>query len=349
MPCSDAVQSTWTCGINLSTGSAPLPQGKGPTTPPQTRSQAPSARFSSSDTPLVHWGGLISIRKPHGPPWLRQLVLGAPVGKNPLFPSYRMVADRSSPSRVRFAAPRPGPLRVDPRGWLFMRGKGGFGPWGARAGCQTYSTIKYVIVPIMKKSVALDRAPAIAPTTTRSEGFPAILRRAGSNACFAADEFFSAQLSNPHTRRAYGRAVGRFLAWCDAQGIELSQVTPGLAGRFIEEQPGEVVTKNQALAALRRFFDVLVTRHAVALNPFQSVRGRKHSVIDGQTPELTIQQARDLLASLDTSHVLGLRDRAVLGTLIYTGARVGAIAQLRLQDLRDQGRTSGTTILGKRR
>ena len=189
----------------------------------------------------------------------------------------------------------------------------------------------------MKKSVALDRAPAIAPTTALSETFPAILRRAGSNACFAADEFFSAQVSNPHTRRAYARAVGRFLAWCDAQGIELSQVTPGLAGRFIEELTGAVQAKNQALAALRRFFDVLVTRHAVALNPFQSVRGRKHSVIDGQTPELTIQQARDLLASLDTSHVLGLRDRAVLGTLSYTGARVGAIAQLRLQDLRDQG------------
>ena len=170
-----------------------------------------------------------------------------------------------------------------------------------------------------------------------SETFPAILQRAGKNALFAADEFFSAQVSNPHTRRAYGRAVSRFLAWCDEQGIELRQVTPGLAGRFIQEHPGEVITKNQALAALRRFFNTLVTRHAVVLNPFQSVRGRKHAVMDGKTPELTIHQARDLLASLDTSHILGLRDRAVLGTLIYTGARVGALAQLRLQDLRDQG------------
>ena len=131
----------------------------------------------------------------------------------------------------------------------------------------------------MKKSVALAQVPLISPTATLSETFPAILRRAGANACFAADEFFSAQISNSHTRRAYGRAVSRFLAWCDEQGIELSQVTPGLAGRFIEEHPGEVVTKNQALAALRRFFDVLVTRHAVALNPFQSVSGRKHAVV----------------------------------------------------------------------
>ena len=48
----------------------------------------------------------------------------------------------------------------------------------------------------------------------------------------------SAKISNPHTRRAYARPVGPFLAWCEEQGIELRQVTPGLAGRFIEELPG---------------------------------------------------------------------------------------------------------------
>ena len=45
----------------------------------------------------------------------------------------------------------------------------------------------------------------------------------------------------------------------------------------------------------------------MALNPFASVRGRKHDVVDGKTPELTIQQARALLRSLDLSHVVGLR------------------------------------------
>ena len=118
------------------------------------------------------------------------------------------------------------------------------------------------------------------------------MRRAGKAACWAADEFFAAQISNPPTRRAYARPVGRFLAWCQAQGIELCQVTPGRAGRFIEDLPGSDPTKNLALAALRHFFDALVTRPAVALNPFASVRGRKHAVVDGKTPELTIQQAR---------------------------------------------------------
>ena len=173
-------------------------------------------------------------------------------------------------------------------------------------------------------------------TSALSETFPAILQRAGKNAIFAADEFFSAKISNPHTRRAYARPVGRFLAWCEEQGIELSQVTPGLAGRFIEELPGSDPTKNQALAALRHFFDALVTRHAVALNPFSSVRGKKHAVIDGKTPELGPWTGAALLRSLDLSHIVGLRDRAVLGVLTYTGARVGALARLRRGDLQEQ-------------
>ena len=94
----------------------------------------------------------------------------------------------------------------------------------------------------------------------------------------------------------------------------MRQVTPGLAGRFIEELPGSDPTRNLALAALRHFFDALVTRHAVALNSFSSVRGKKHSVVDA----------------------VGLRDRAVLGVLTYTGARVGAISRLRRGDLQEQ-------------
>ena len=189
----------------------------------------------------------------------------------------------------------------------------------------------------------MDRSPAQTALLPASRALdpdrsvPAVLERAGRNALFAADEFFGARISNPHTRRVYGRVVSRFLAWCELEALELSRVSPGLAGRFIDEFPGDSATKNQALAALRHFFDILVTRHAAPLNPFQSVRGRKHDTSDGKTPGLSIQQARNLLASIDTSHVVGLRDRALLGTLAYTGARVGAIARLRRGDLEDQG------------
>ena len=170
-----------------------------------------------------------------------------------------------------------------------------------------------------------------------ASGVPEILLRAGANAVFSAEEFFKATINNAHTKRAYGRSVARFLAWCEEKGVELRQIAPGLAGEYVGQLPGSPPTKNQALAALRHFFDGLVMRHAVALNPFASVSGVKHSVAEGATPEISIEQARKLLHSVDVAHVVGLRDRAVLGVLAYTGARVGAVARLRLGDLRNLG------------
>jgi integrase/recombinase XerD len=115
---------------------------------------------------------------------------------------------------------------------------------------------------------------------------------------------------------------------------------PTLGGK-VYEYVGELAvsapTKNQTLAALRHFFDGLVTWHTVALNPFASVRGVKHSVSEGATPEIGIEQARTLLRSIDVANVVGLRERAILGILAYTGARVGAVAKLRLGDLRNLG------------
>lgn len=163
-----------------------------------------------------------------------------------------------------------------------------------------------------------------------------VLRRT-PNAAFAADEFFRASLSNEHTRRAYGRIAGRFLAWCGDQRLALRQITPGLAGEYIARLAGAAPTRNQALTALRQLFDALVLRHAVALNPFASVRGIKYSVAEGKTAELAIEQARRLFRSIGTGHVVGLRDRAVLGVLAYTGARIGAVAKLRLADYRNLG------------
>ena len=51
----------------------------------------------------------------------------------PPFPSHRMIPDRSSPSRVRCAASRPGRLRADPKDALLTRGKGGAGRGVRRA------------------------------------------------------------------------------------------------------------------------------------------------------------------------------------------------------------------------
>ena len=180
-------------------------------------------------------------------------------------------------------------------------------------------------------------------TTTRktTEGsnvtLPALIAAAGPAAAFAWDEFFTAGIRNPHTRRAYTHAVRRFLAWAHAQGHELARLTPGQVGGYLDSLPGTIPTRKQHLAALRGFFDALVLRHVVILNPALSVKAERYTVVEGKTPEIAIEQARTLLKSVDTGHVVGLRDRAVIGILIYTAARIGAVASLKRGSLTHDG------------
>jgi hypothetical protein len=44
----------------------------------------------------------------------------------------------------------------------------------------------------------------------------------------------------------------------------------------------------------------------------------------GKTPVLSAQEVRDLVDGIETDTVIGLRDRALIGTMVYTFARVGA-------------------------
>lgn len=167
---------------------------------------------------------------------------------------------------------------------------------------------------------------------------PAIILRARPAAQFAWDEFFGAQIVNDHTRRAYKRAVIRFSVWCDHEGLELQAISPSGVGRYMGQLAGEITSKKQQLAAIRKFLDLCVVRHAIAFNPALSVRGERYSVVEGKTPEITKTQARKLIASIDTMTAVGRRDRAVIATLVYTAARVGAVAKLDVRHLRCNGK-----------
>ena len=161
---------------------------------------------------------------------------------------------------------------------------------------------------------------------------PLLIASAGPAAKFAWEEFLYGEIRNPHTRRSYYHAIHGFLSHCRECAKSLSQITPRDVGDYLDRLPLAPSTKKIHLAALRRFFDRLVLRHVVVLNPAASVRGERLQVVEGKTPEIGIEQARTLLRTLDATHVIGLRDRAVIGILIYTAARVGAVAKLRRGD-----------------
>lgn len=166
---------------------------------------------------------------------------------------------------------------------------------------------------------------------------PALVAEAGSAAKFAWEEFIYGKIRNPHTRTAYERAIRKFLNHCQTIQKQLPTISPRDVGQYLDNLNYAPATKKLQLSALRHFFDVLVSRHVIVLNPAASVRGERLQVVEGKTPEVSIKQARRLMDSFDVDSVVGLRDRAVIGIMIYTAARVGAVAKLRRQDFYDLG------------
>lgn len=173
-------------------------------------------------------------------------------------------------------------------------------------------------------------------TVTRPErgpALPAIITREGRKATKRFLEFFTANIRNPNTRVSYMRAIGPFLAWCEEHGASLHQIEPVIVAAYIERLTRERApqTVKQHLAAIRMLFDWLVTGQIVPFNPAASVRGPRYSIRKGKTPVLSAQETRKLLDSIDTSHVVGLRDRALIGTMVYSFARVSAVVNMRVR------------------
>ncbi len=154
-------------------------------------------------------------------------------------------------------------------------------------------------------------------------------------------DFFSSHIRNPNTRRAYREAVRQFSAYCAFHGVaELTHVEPVHVAAFVEAQLkiNSKPTVKVRLAALRMLFDWMVVGQIVPTNPAHAVRGPKYSQRRGKTPVLQVDEARVLLDSIDVASLPGLRDRALIGLMVYTFARVGAATAMKVEDFFVQGR-----------
>lgn len=154
-------------------------------------------------------------------------------------------------------------------------------------------------------------------------------------------DFFTANIRNKHTRRAYYNAACKFSEFCAERGVhDLAHVKPVHVAGYIESllQGFAKPTIKQHLAAIRMLFDWLLVGQIIDANPAHAVRGPRHVVTNGRTPVLDREEARALLASIDVSTLMGLRDRALIGVMIYTFARVGAVLQMNVGDYFSQGR-----------
>ena len=174
-----------------------------------------------------------------------------------------------------------------------------------------------------------------------SENMPMILASETPSSHQRFLEFFTANIQNPNTRKAYMRAALDFMDWCAARGIStLPAVQPVHVAAWIEDlgRGHAVPTVKLRLAAIRHLFDWMVTGQVVPSNPAHAVRGPSYSTKKGKTPVLSQEEARHLLASIPADTISGKRDRALIGLMTYSFARIGAALSMEVRDVFVQNR-----------
>jgi site-specific recombinase XerD len=195
----------------------------------------------------------------------------------------------------------------------------------------------------LDSAAQLDQPPAVippaAPIAVRDLPVPALVAAEGERASWRYIEFFTAHIRNPHTRRAYARACGAFLAACEVRGLALATIRPVDVAAYIEalQQVRSAPAVKQQLAAIRMLFDWLIIGQVMPFNPASAVRGPKHVVKVGVTPVLDAPDWRRLIDAIPTTTLRDLRDRALIATLTYSFARIGAALKMKIEDVRPHG------------
>lgn len=157
-----------------------------------------------------------------------------------------------------------------------------------------------------------------------------------------------------HTRAAYVNDVRQFFAASSLAPDEwegLARIRPGDVAAWRDSllASGQTnATVRRKLTAIRSLFSYLTLYGYTGANPAHGKFVKAPTVgKDGKTPGLSPKECRRLLDAPDPETPAGIRDRAMLAVLAYTGCRVGELTRLRVRSYRVSGGHRVLSILGK--
>ena len=161
-----------------------------------------------------------------------------------------------------------------------------------------------------------------------------------------------ANITNAKTRRAYKVDVAEFMAFSgltETKSLRAVARSHVIAWRKDMESRSLAPTSiRRKLSALSSLFDYLCERNAVLGNPVDGVKRPTSNNNEGSTPALGDAQVRRLLEAPAPDTLKGVRDRAILATLLYHGIRREELCLLRLRDLQNRQGVMHLRIKGKR-
>jgi site-specific recombinase XerD len=160
-----------------------------------------------------------------------------------------------------------------------------------------------------------------------------------------------ANIDNPHIRRAYRNDLKEFMTFAGIRTPpELRLITRAHVIAWRKDLDARKLAAGsirRKMSALSSLYEFLTDKNAVATNPVKGVKRPKVDSYEGKTPAIADKEARQLMNLPNDKSIKGLRDRAMLATLLYHGLRREELCRLKVKDIHSRRGVPHLRVLGK--
>ncbi len=212
------------------------------------------------------------------------------------------------------------------------------------------------------RAIALRKPPGL-PPILRDRATPAVTEKIERFYASVAEIFeaWVARRSSAHTQRAYRQDVMAFtrylgIPWPEGS-TQLFTVSVGEVHAWREhlhDQGKAPKTLNRRISSLSSFYKYLAAAASELRLPITVPNpahaqfiGREATDAREETRHLTATRARQLMGLPSDDTLVDFRDRAILKTYLYTGARLASVCRLKVSDFHDDEEDAKLTLSEK--
>lgn len=157
------------------------------------------------------------------------------------------------------------------------------------------------------------------------------------------DDFLTA-ITNNNTKTSYSNGINLFFGFIATSTIsDVVDIEPKHVSKFVtwlSESDYGVSTSRLYLSAVRMFLDHCVVDGLISVNPAKAIKLPKYSAKTGKTPVIVPEQVRQILDAIPSetnARPVDLRDRALIGLMVFSFFRISAALSLKIKDYELRG------------
>lgn len=149
-----------------------------------------------------------------------------------------------------------------------------------------------------------------------------------------------ANFNSDNSIETYDTAIKSFLTFLGISSPEeLRRVDHGHViafKNFLQSKGHSPRTINNRLSAISSLFKHLIDKQVVKVNVAEGVKRMPVNAERVEAKALSTDQVRELLNTPDLKKLIGIRDRAILSVLFFTGCRLSEVCTLKVKDFYEE-------------